>query len=118
MLFSELLEVADLLKIDYQVLLNCLIKGSSKWSHVDVCLEIDAISALRIRNSLCRILYGRLFTWIITKINEALKVNKFLYQKLNEQCYCLKITANHMNFTGKKDCGTRQKFGYFGFLWF
>lgn len=77
----ELLEVADLLKIDYQILLNCLIKGSNKWSHVDVCLEIDAMSALRIANSLCRILYGRLFTWIITKINEALKVSSGDYME-------------------------------------
>lgn len=35
--------------------------------------ELDARQAANARNTLCRTLYGRLFTWLVNKINEILK---------------------------------------------
>lgn len=38
--------------------------------------ELDARQATACRNSLCRTMYSRLFTWLINKINDLLKSNK------------------------------------------
>lgn len=70
----ELIEIAELLRLDPTILLHCLTKVDTKWSFVDSDSDLDAINASNVRNSLCRTLYGRLFTWIVTKINESLKV--------------------------------------------
>lgn len=54
--------------------MNCLTKSDHKWSCLESDSDLDATNAARIRNSLCRTLYGRLFTWLIGRINESLKV--------------------------------------------
>lgn len=38
--------------------------------------ELDARQATACRNSLCRTMYSRLFTWLINRINDLLKSNK------------------------------------------
>lgn len=38
--------------------------------------ELDARQAISCRNTLCRTMYSRLFTWLINKINDLLKSNK------------------------------------------
>lgn len=73
-LHSELLEISELIRLDADVLLNCLTKSDNKWNCLDSDSDLDAINAASIRNSLCRTLYGRLFTWLIGRINESLKV--------------------------------------------
>lgn len=73
-LYTELLEISELIRLDEDVLLNCLTKSDNKWSCLESDSDLDAINAARIRNSLCRTLYGRLFTWLIGRINESLKV--------------------------------------------
>lgn len=72
--FSELLEISELIRLDADILLNCLTKSDSKWSCLESDSDLDAINAARIRNCLCRTLYGRLFTWLIGRINDSLKV--------------------------------------------
>lgn len=73
-LLSELLEISELIRLDADVLLNCLTKSDNKWSCLESDSDLDANEAVRIRNSLCRTLYGRLFTWLIGRINDSLKV--------------------------------------------
>ena len=38
--------------------------------------ELDAINAALINKALCRTLYGRLFTYVVSRINDSLKVNE------------------------------------------
>lgn len=78
----ELVEIAQLLDIDVQILLIALtrteISGASPHEQYsgdsNNWTELDAILATRNKSLLCRTLYGRLFTWTIARINEALKV--------------------------------------------
>ncbi|XP_068152516.1 unconventional myosin-Ia isoform X4 [Drosophila tropicalis] len=73
----EVQETAQLLNLEAQVLINCLTRAnSSNSSHEDVGSEMDARQAASNRNTLCRTLYSRLFTWLVNKINETLKSNQ------------------------------------------
>lgn len=72
----ELNEISQLLSIDEQILLNCLTKSGPNWSQlVDNGSELDAFNATKLKYSLCRTLYGRLFTYVVNRINESLKVS-------------------------------------------
>jgi myosin I len=68
-----------LLEIDEQILLNCLTKSGSSWLQIENGSELDAISANLINKALCRNLYGRLFTFVVNRINDSLKVNQQLF---------------------------------------
>lgn len=80
MLFSlflftpEIRDIAQLLDIDEQILLNCLTKSGSSWLQIENGSELDAINANLINKALCRTLYGRLFTFVVNRINDSLKV--------------------------------------------
>ncbi|KAL7727782.1 hypothetical protein ACLKA6_019725 [Drosophila palustris] len=70
----EVQETAQLLNLDAQILINCLTRANSTSStQEDVGCEMDARQAASYRNTLCRTLYSRLFTWLVNKINETLK---------------------------------------------
>lgn len=77
--FVEVMEIAEIAQLTPNILMNCLTKGDHNWRYNDSDSDIDAISASRIRNTLCRTIYGRLFTWIGGKINESLKVSKRIF---------------------------------------
>lgn len=70
---TELMETAQLLNLDAQILLNCLTRADNGWSSIENGSDADWDSANRTRNSLCRIMYGRLFTWVVNRINDLLK---------------------------------------------
>ncbi|XP_030370205.1 unconventional myosin-Ia isoform X2 [Scaptodrosophila lebanonensis] len=70
----EVQETAQLLNLEAQILINCLTRANSTNStQEDVGCEMDARQAANNRNTLCRTLYSRLFTWLVNKINETLK---------------------------------------------
>ncbi|XP_073815090.1 myosin 95E [Musca autumnalis] len=70
----EVQETAHLLNLEAQILINCLTRAcSSNSSLEDVGCDLDARQASMIRNTLCRTLYSRLFTWLVNKINDSLK---------------------------------------------
>lgn len=75
--FIELMEIAQLLQIDPQILVSCLTRAESNWIQMDNGPELNAASATHTTLSLCRTLYGRLFTWIVGRINDSLKVYSF-----------------------------------------
>lgn len=79
-IFAELLEIAQLLHIDAHVLVSCLTRAESNWIQIDNGPESSATNATKTNFSLCRTIYGRLFTWIVGRINDALKVY-FFFQK-------------------------------------
>ncbi|XP_052866402.1 unconventional myosin-Ib [Anopheles cruzii] len=71
----ELDEIAQLLQLDNQLLFNCLTRLGDNWDQLEPDgTEIDACYASRIKFTLCRTLYGRLFAWIVTRVNDALKL--------------------------------------------
>lgn len=70
----ELSEIAQLLCLDEQILLNCLTKSGPNWSQLDNGSELDAFHATKLKYSLCRTLYARLFTYVVNRINDSLKV--------------------------------------------
>lgn len=73
--FAELDEIAQLLQLDNQMLFNCLTRLGDNWAQLEPDgTEIDASYASRIKFTLCRTLYGRLFTWIVSRVNDALKL--------------------------------------------
>lgn len=73
--YSEICDIAQLLELDEQILLNCLTKSGSSWLQIENGSELDAINANLINKALCRTLYGRLFTFVVNRINESLKVS-------------------------------------------
>ncbi|XP_031619986.1 unconventional myosin-Ia isoform X2 [Contarinia nasturtii] len=70
----EVIEIAEIAQLNPNILMNCLTKGDHNWRYNDSDSDLDALSASRIRNAMCRTIYGRLFTWIAGKINESLKI--------------------------------------------
>lgn len=70
-----MVEIAELAQLNPNILMNCLIKGDHNWRYNDSDSDLDALTAAKIRNTICRTIYGRLFTWIAGKINESLKVS-------------------------------------------
>uniref|UniRef100_A0ABK9N723 Myosin motor domain-containing protein n=1 Tax=Glossina morsitans morsitans TaxID=37546 RepID=A0ABK9N723_GLOMM len=72
--FYEVQETAHLLNLEAQILINCLTRAtSSNSTQEDVGCDMDARQASIARNTLCRTLYARLFTWLVNKINDSLK---------------------------------------------
>lgn len=78
----ELIEIAQLLDIDAEILLMALTRAevefSPEYANSDLnnWTELDAIHAMVNKSLLCRTLYGRLFTWLVNRINEALQVSE------------------------------------------
>lgn len=76
----ELIEIAQLLDIDAEILMMALTRsevefGGTSDAEASNWTELDAVSASTNKSILCRTLYGRLFTWMVNRINEALKVS-------------------------------------------
>lgn len=82
-----MIEIAEMAQLNPNILMNCLTKGDHNWRYNDSDSDLDAMSAAKVRNTICRTIYGRLFTWIAGKINESLKVNRkmnsIIYHKIN-----------------------------------
>lgn len=70
----ELHEIAQLLDMEYNSLLNCFTRGYINWNDLETETELDAVSASKIRMIVCHTLYGRLFKWAVNRINESLKL--------------------------------------------
>ncbi|KAG7165271.1 Unconventional myosin-Ib-like [Homarus americanus] len=70
----ELHEVCELLSCEVSTLTGALQTRTVEARGETVVAELSAIDATRTRDALCRALYNRLFTWVVSRVNEAIKV--------------------------------------------
>ena len=85
----------------YQVVESCLSEVGSVGGQVSgllarhlegknadvVMTDLSAIEATAARDMLCKALYHRLFTWIVTSINDKIRVRYFMSICLNSFFY-------------------------------
>ena len=76
---AELYDIGHLLKADVSSLRSALVSrcADSLATAADAaCVtELSADEAAAVRDSVCRTLYARLFTYVVSRINESIKVS-------------------------------------------
>ena len=77
--FAELYDVCEILKGEFPSMQSGLTSRSIESARSDYLVtDLSVGEASSARDSLCRTLYSRLFTWLAARINEAVKVIIFL----------------------------------------
>ena len=75
-IISELYDVGHLLKADNCSLRSVLLSKYVEINNESLVSDLSSVEAENIRDSLCRTLYSRLFTYVVTRINESIKVRE------------------------------------------
>ena len=74
---TELYDVCELLQGEFGSLKSGLTSRSIEAKASDYLVtDLSSGEASSYRDVLCKTLYGRLFTWLINRINETIKVRK------------------------------------------
>ena len=75
---AELYDVGQLLRVDVDSLRSGLLTKHLELGDDCLVTELSSGEADHVRDSLCRTLYARLFTYLVSRINEALKVGSII----------------------------------------
>ncbi|XP_060526274.1 unconventional myosin-Ib-like isoform X1 [Cylas formicarius] len=75
----ELFEICELLSAEHKWIQRVL---TSKHIEEGILADLSALEAGKIRDTLCRTLYSRLFTWLINRINELIKAKTLSKRKV------------------------------------
>jgi len=70
----ELYDVGQLLKADVNSLRSALLSKYVELNEEGLVSDLSSNEAGSVRDSLCRTLYSRLFTYVVSRINESIKV--------------------------------------------
>ena len=71
---AELYDVGQLLRLDPHGLRGCLLSRHLELGPDNLVTDLSAGEAGNTRDTLCRTLYSRLFTYVVSRINESIKV--------------------------------------------
>ena len=71
---TELYEICSILRGDFESFQSCLLTRTMESRNEVIVADLCSEEAAKSRDSLCRTLYSRLFTWLTNRINEAIKV--------------------------------------------
>ena len=68
--------MGQLLRVEPRSLRSCLLSRFQELGPDSLMTDLSASEAGSTRDTLCRTLYSRLFTYVVSRINESIKVKK------------------------------------------